>query len=99
MENTLFLGEIEAQKFETRCTCDNVKLKLFITRIEVANKSILSVEDENGEKFQVEVCREDGRSFYVVKNGNVYRYIAGSYYIESLNIAGFEISDIPLFKK
>ena len=38
-------------------------------------------------------------SYYHAKNGAGYRYMAGPYYIESLNIEGFENKDKPLFKK
>lgn len=105
MENTLFLGEISAATFqsERHSTVFSHRLKLYITTIHISalnkTKSIITVEDENGNKYQVGVCpASTWKSFYHIKNGSGYRYIAGPYYIESLNIEGFENEDIPLFQ-
>lgn len=102
MENSLFLGEIKAHTFqsERHCTVYTHTLKLYITKLSVLNKSIISVEDERGEKYQVGVCpATTWKSFYHARNGNGYRYMAGPYYIESLNIDGFENKDIPLHEE
>ena len=105
MENTLFLGEITADTFqsERHCTIFDHKLKLYITNYHIAvldkTKSVITVEDENGKKYQVGVCpASTWKSYYHCKNGCGYRYMAGPYYIKSLNIEGFENEDIPLFK-
>ena len=105
MENTLFLGEITADTFqsERHCTIFDHKLKLYITNYHISaldqTKSVITVVDENGKKYQVGVCPDSTwKSYYHIKNGSGYRYMAGPYYIESLNIEGFENKDIPLFK-
>ena len=100
MESTLLLGTIKADKFKSDCMYDSFTLKLFMTRVEIMNKNVLSIEDELGEKYPVNVCPPTTwHSFYSLKNGNGYRYKAGPYFIESLNILGFENSDIPLFSE
>ena len=105
MENTLFLGEITADTFqsERHCTIFDHKLKLYITNYHISaldqTKSVITVVDENGKKYQVGVCPDSTwKSYYHIKNGSGYRYMAGPYYIKSLNIEGFENEDIPLFK-
>ena len=105
MENTLFLGEITADTFqsERHCTTFDHKLKLYITNYHISaldkTKSVITVVDENGKKYQVGVCPDSTwKSYYHIKNGSGYRYMAGPYYIKSLNIEGFENEDIPLFK-
>ena len=105
MENTLFLGEITADTFqsERHCTIFDHKLKLYITNYHISaldqTKSVITVVDENGKKYQVGVCPDSTwKSYYHYKNGCGYRYMAGPYYIKSLNIEGFENEDIPLFK-
>lgn len=105
MENTLFLGEIIGNTYqsERHCTIFRHTLKLYITNLNISvlnqKKNILTVEDEHGKKYQVGVCPPSTwKSYYHVKNGSGYRYMAGPYYIESLNIEGFENEDIPLFK-
>lgn len=101
MERTLFLGEIKGATFqsERHSTIYTHTLKLFITKLSILDKSIISVEDEKGKKYQVGVCpATTWKSFYNAKNGAGYRYMAGPYYIDSLNIYGFENKDIPLFK-
>ena len=100
MENTLFLGEIKGDTFqsERHCTIYSHTLKLYITKLSILNKSIISIEDESGNKHQVGVCpATTWKSFYNVRNGSGYRYMAGQYYIQSLNIDGFENKDIPLY--
>lgn len=100
MENTLFLGEIKGDTFqsERHCTIYSHTLKLYITKLSILNKSIISIEDERGNKYQVGVCpATTWKSFYNVRNGSGYRYMAGPYYIQSLNIDGFENKDIPLY--
>ena len=100
MENTLFLGEIKGDTFqsERHCTIYSHTLKLYITKLSILNKSIISIEDERGNKYQVGVCpTTTWKSFYNVRNGSGYRYMAGPYYIQSLNIDGFENKDIPLY--
>ena len=100
MENTLFLGEIKGDTFqsERHCTIYSHTLKLYITKLSILNKSIISIEDERGNKHQVGVCpATTWKSFYNVRNGSGYRYMAGPYYIQSLNIDGFENKDIPLY--
>ena len=100
MENTLFLGEIKGDTFqsERHCTIYSHTLKLYITKLSILNKSIISIEDESGNKHQVGVCpATTWKSFYNVRNGSGYRYMAGPYYIQSLNIDGFENKDIPLY--
>lgn len=105
MEETLFLGEIKGDTYqsERHCTIFSHKLKLYITRCHIhalnVTKSIITVEDEIGAKHQVGVCpASTWKSYYHVKNGAGYRYKAGPYYINSLNIEGFENEDIPLFR-
>ena len=105
MENTLFLGEITADTFqsERHCTIFSHKVKLYISNYHVAaldkTKSIITVEDENGKKYQVGICPDSTwKSYYHCKNGSGYRYMAGPYYIKSLNIEGFENEDFPLFR-
>ena len=105
MENTLFLGEITADTFqsERHCTIFDHKLKLYITNYHISaldqTKSVITVVDENGKKYQVGVCPDSTwKSYYHIKNGSGYRYMAGPYYIKLLNIEGFENEDIPLFK-
>ena len=105
MEETLFLGEIKGDTYqsERHCTIFSHKLKLYITRYHVSalnrTKSIITVEDEKGAKHQVGVCpASTWKSYYNAKNGAGYRYMAGPYYINSLNIEGFENEDIPLFR-
>lgn len=100
MENTLFLGEIKGDTFqsERHCTIYSHTLKLYIRKLSILNKSIISIEDESGNKHQVGVCpATTWKSFYNVRNGSGYRYMAGPYYIQSLNIDGFENKDIPLY--
>ena len=100
MENTLFLGEIKGDTFqsERHCTIYSHTLKLYITKLSILNKSIISIEDESGNKHQVGVCpATTWKSFYNVRNGSGYRYMAGPYYSQSLNIDGFENKDIPLY--
>ena len=105
MENTLFLGEITGHSYqsERHCTIFDHKLKLYITNYHISaldqTKSVITVVDENGKKYQVGVCPDSTwKSYYHIKNGSGYRYMAGPYYIKSLNIEGFENEDIPLFK-
>ena len=105
MEETLFLGEIKGDTYqsERHSTIFSHKLRLYITRYQISalnkTKSIITVEDESGTKYQVGVCpASTWKSYYNAKNGSGYRYKAGPYYISSLNIDGFENEDIPLFK-
>lgn len=105
MESTLFLGEIKGCTFqsERHSTIFSHKLKLYISKYHISalniTKTVITVEDEKGNKYQVGVCpASTWKSFYSAKNGCGYRYMAGPYYIESLNIEGFENKDIPLFK-
>lgn len=102
MENTLFLGEINGDTYqsERHGTIYSHTLKLYITKLSILNKSIISIEDERGNKYQVGVCpATTWKSFYSVKNGAGYRYMAGPYYIKSLNIDGFENENIPLYNE
>ena len=103
MEQTLYLGEIKAHTYQSEMhkTIIPTTVKLYITHlhIDALNKTtnILTVEDNKGNKYQVGVCpASTWKSYYHIKNGNGYRYMAGPYYIESLNIEGFENKDIPL---
>ncbi len=105
MEETLFLGEITGDTYqsERHSTIYSHKLKLYITKYHIAvldkTKSVITVEDAKGKKYQVGVCPESTwKSYYSAKNGSGYRYMAGPYYIQSLNIEGFENEDIPLFR-
>ena len=101
MEETLYLGEIKAATLqsEKHITIFSHILKLYISRFSMLDKNYLIVEDDKGKKYQVGVCPDTTwKSFYNAKNGAGYRYMAGPYYIESLNIDGFENKDIPLFK-
>lgn len=106
MEETLFLGNIKGETFqsEKHSTVFGHTLELYITKYHISvlnkTKSIFTVKDENGNKYQVGVCpASTWKSFYHVKNGSGYRYMAGPYYIKSLNIEGFENDDIPLFNE
>lgn len=101
MEDAFFLGEIKAATYqsEKHCTIFSHTLKLYISRFSALNKNYLIVVDEKDKKYQVGVCPDTTwKSYYSIKNGAGYRYMAGPYYIESLNIEGFENKDIPLFK-
>ena len=98
-ENTLYLGEITANTYqsERHCTVHPHTVKLYITKVDILNKSVFTIEDKYGKKYQVGVCPvSTWKSFYSLRNGNGCRYMAGPYYIESLNILGFENKDIPL---
>jgi len=103
MEQTFYLGEIKASTYqsEKHSTIFPTTLKLYITHLQIENlnktTNILMVEDDKGSKYQVGVCpASTWKSYYHHKNGSGYRYMAGPYYIESLNIEGFENKDIPL---
>lgn len=105
MENVLYLGEITAHTYqsERHQTIFFHTVELYITHVNIStvgkSMSILSIKDKHGNMYQVGVCPSSTwKSYYSAKNGNGYRYMAGPYYIESLNIVGFENDDIPLFK-